>query len=303
MDNCWSVASPESVLLQQAPSPAHQRSTPPSCRPATQHAAATRGVVRLCKQKVWGVVAASRLSCLQRRAARMRCLSSNAAGRQLQHAPPRAASRAAPPRAASRAAPPPRRRALGARAIFIDRRQHLEAAWQRQQEREGAWAACGGQPGATRTALDVAHHTPPPAAAAERRAVLLQQGAVYGRVLEVADLEHLEHMLDSAGSSLVVVALYTRSCGACKALLAEFAELCAEVRRRRGRGGAACQSLPPACQPHWSAPAAGSADAAAKLQAAVDVLAPRSRCRPRHSRCAPSSRSTTCSTSLTTGAT
>jgi hypothetical protein len=46
----------------------------------------------------------------------------------------------------------------------------------------------------------------------------------------VADLQHLESLVDKAGSSLVVVFFYTRSCGVCKELLKDFAQLCEEVR-------------------------------------------------------------------------
>lgn len=51
-----------------------------------------------------------------------------------------------------------------------------------------------------------------------------------GSVIEIQDLEHLESVVDKSGSCLVVVFCYTRSCGACKALLAEFQALCEEVQ-------------------------------------------------------------------------
>jgi len=52
---------------------------------------------------------------------------------------------------------------------------------------------------------------------------------VSGKVVEVQDLEHLEALMEHAGSCLVVLFCYTRSCGACKALLTEFEALCEEV--------------------------------------------------------------------------
>lgn len=41
--------------------------------------------------------------------------------------------------------------------------------------------------------------------------------------------------MDKAGSQLVVIFLYTRSCGACKQLLADFQALCEEAARMRTR--------------------------------------------------------------------
>lgn len=61
------------------------------------------------------------------------------------------------------------------------------------------------------------------------------QDVTFGTVVEVQDLEHLESLLEKAGSSLVVVCFYTRSCGACKALLQEFEHLCQEARAQQVR--------------------------------------------------------------------
>lgn len=61
-------------------------------------------------------------------------------------------------------------------------------------------------------------------------AEMMKQGAVFGKVMEIQDLQHLESVVDKAGSSLVVVFFYTRSCGVCKELLRDFEQLCQEVR-------------------------------------------------------------------------
>jgi thiol-disulfide isomerase/thioredoxin len=59
---------------------------------------------------------------------------------------------------------------------------------------------------------------------------MMKHGAVAGKVLEVQDLQHLESVVDKAGSSLLVVFFHTRSCGVCKELLKDFKQLCEEVR-------------------------------------------------------------------------
>lgn len=87
------------------------------------------------------------------------------------------------------------------RAIHIDRRQHLELAWKRQQERDE----------------------------------MLKQGAVSGKVMEIQDLQHLESVVDKAGSSLLCVFFYTRSCGVCKELLRDFTSLCEEAKSQKIR--------------------------------------------------------------------
>lgn len=50
-----------------------------------------------------------------------------------------------------------------------------------------------------------------------------------GKVMDIQDLQHLESVVDKAGSSLLVVFFYTRSCGVCKELLRDFQQLCEEV--------------------------------------------------------------------------
>jgi len=52
---------------------------------------------------------------------------------------------------------------------------------------------------------------------------------VSGKVMDIQDLQHLESVVDKAGSSLLVVFFYTRSCGVCKELLRDFTQLCEEV--------------------------------------------------------------------------
>jgi hypothetical protein len=95
-----------------------------------------------------------------------------------------------------------RRACVHVEAIHIDRRQHLELAWKRQQEREQQLSSLFSQPG----------------------------GTSEGKVYEVYDLAQLDRVLEWAGNSLVVVCFYTRSCGACKSLLSYFEELSKEVR-------------------------------------------------------------------------
>eukprot|EP00878_Enallax_costatus_P008729 GHUV01009123.1.p1 GENE.GHUV01009123.1~~GHUV01009123.1.p1 ORF type:complete len:237 (+),score=33.82 GHUV01009123.1:202-912(+) len=95
----------------------------------------------------------------------------------------------------------PRQHVQTVHAFQIDRRHHLELAWKRQQERD------------------------------ER----LAQDVTFGKVVEIKDLEHLDSLVDKAGNSLVVVCFYTRSCGACKALLQEFQHLCEEAKAQQVR--------------------------------------------------------------------
>ena len=48
-------------------------------------------------------------------------------------------------------------------------------------------------------------------------------------ITEVQDLAHLERRLDQAGSSVVCLALYSRSCGACKEMLQHQQQLCRDA--------------------------------------------------------------------------
>jgi hypothetical protein len=75
----------------------------------------------------------------------------------------------------------------------------MELAWKRQQEREAQLAA------------------------------MLASGD--GAVIEVEDLDSLGYLLEAAGSSLVVLLLYSRSCGVCKQVVGFLETLSAEVRR------------------------------------------------------------------------
>lgn len=89
-------------------------------------------------------------------------------------------------------------------AINIDRRRHLELSWQRQSEAED----------------------------------LLSQGLPWypaDEVVTVRNLAHLEHLLGSAsaGSSVVVVGFYARSCGACKEVFRQYRALCGAAARQR----------------------------------------------------------------------
>ena len=83
--------------------------------------------------------------------------------------------------------------------IHIDRKRHIELAWQRQ------------------------------VAAEERLAAELQQGPE-GRVWEVRDLAHLEKIHQVAGSRVVVLCAFSRSCGCCKQALKFFEAMARQAR-------------------------------------------------------------------------
>lgn len=89
-----------------------------------------------------------------------------------------------------------RNRHVDVQAIYIDRRQHMEIAWQTQMQREAVTQGGASTPGV---------------------------------VTEIQDIQHLEQLLERSGSSLVVIYFYSRSCGACKQALRCFEELCKEV--------------------------------------------------------------------------
>mmetsp|Transcript_40696 Transcript_40696/g.90476 ORF Transcript_40696/g.90476 Transcript_40696/m.90476 type:complete len:230 (+) Transcript_40696:145-834(+) len=97
---------------------------------------------------------------------------------------------------------PRRTRNLAARAINIDRRHHMDLAWQRQQEREQRCTEA----------------TPSP-----------------GHVLEVESLAHLETLLEKAGSCLVIVFFYSKTCGVCKQARERFEQLCVEAKKQKAR--------------------------------------------------------------------
>lgn len=69
----------------------------------------------------------------------------------------------------------------------------------------------------------------------QERDELLKQDAVSGKVMDIQDLQHLESVVDKAGSSLLVVFFYTRSCGVCKELLRDFTQLCEEAKSQKIR--------------------------------------------------------------------
>ncbi|KAL4451444.1 hypothetical protein ABPG77_009516 [Micractinium sp. CCAP 211/92] len=106
-----------------------------------------------------------------------------------------------PPRSGTRS---PARRPCKPCAFQIDRRHHLELQWQRQAEQD---ALLAGVPAALQS----------------------------GRVLEVQSLQHLERILEAASGQLVVLTVYSRSCGICKAVLRELEAVCAESRQQRAR--------------------------------------------------------------------
>ncbi|KAL4420616.1 hypothetical protein ABPG75_010272 [Micractinium tetrahymenae] len=56
-----------------------------------------------------------------------------------------------------------------------------------------------------------------------------------GGVLEVQSLPHLERILEAASGQLVVLTVYSRSCGICKAVLRELEAVCRESRQQRAR--------------------------------------------------------------------
>ncbi|DBB01395.1 hypothetical protein WJX77_003280 [Trebouxia sp. C0004] len=87
------------------------------------------------------------------------------------------------------------------KALHIDRRQHLELAWQRQQGEEE----------------------------------LLQQHltVTVPTVLEVRTLAHLDQLIDSAGSAIVLLYFYSKSCGTCKEVLQHCSQLCQENSHQR----------------------------------------------------------------------
>lgn len=53
--------------------------------------------------------------------------------------------------------------------------------------------------------------------------------------MEIRDLEHLESSLEKCGSQLLVLCLYSNSCGTCKLAIKRLESLCAEAQRARVR--------------------------------------------------------------------
>jgi hypothetical protein len=83
--------------------------------------------------------------------------------------------------------------------IRIDRKMHMELAWNRQLAADAA--------------LDSE----------------LQRGPE-GQVWDVRDLRHLERVHQVAGSRVVVVCAYSRSCGCCKRVLEHLETMSRQVR-------------------------------------------------------------------------
>jgi len=86
------------------------------------------------------------------------------------------------------------------RALHIDRRAHLERAWKEQKDAE-AWAVRG---------MEASSST-----------------------AEITTLQQLEQVVQQAGSQIVVVAFYSRSCGACKQMLQIYRAKCQEAWRQK----------------------------------------------------------------------
>lgn len=91
-------------------------------------------------------------------------------------------------------------------AFKIDRRHHLNLAWERQQRDEE---------------LRSAEHLAATIAAP--------------RVAPVADLPHFEALLEASGGRLVVLFVHSASCGVCKAVHGIYNDVCAESHRQRAR--------------------------------------------------------------------
>lgn len=94
-----------------------------------------------------------------------------------------------------------RRHGVLARGITIDRRQHFELAWRKQTADDPFQAVDTGC-------------------------------CPINCITEVRDLQHLERVVDAAGSSVLVLALYSRSCGACKDMLHFQQRLCKEANQQ-----------------------------------------------------------------------
>eukprot|EP00891_Asterochloris_glomerata_P008220 jgi/Astpho2/8220/fgenesh1_pg.00122_%23_4_t len=53
------------------------------------------------------------------------------------------------------------------------------------------------------------------------------------QVVEVLNLTHLDSLVDMAGSAVVILFLYSKSCGGCKAVLRSYADLSRDYARQR----------------------------------------------------------------------
>mmetsp|Transcript_2968 Transcript_2968/g.7287 ORF Transcript_2968/g.7287 Transcript_2968/m.7287 type:complete len:213 (-) Transcript_2968:831-1469(-) len=106
---------------------------------------------------------------------------------------------------ARRVVPAQSRGRLQCHALHIDRRAGFEESWRRQQEKE--------QRAAT---LDLTHGS-------------------NGEVFEVRDLSDLEMVADKAGSNLVILFFYSKTCGVCKDARRRFEVMCQDAARSRAR--------------------------------------------------------------------
>lgn len=94
----------------------------------------------------------------------------------------------------------PSRRSVAPKALQIDRRAHLELAWQRQAEQEERL---------------------------EQLCAASSSGA--DEVLEISDLAQLEAVCANSGGRVVCVFMYSRTCGVCKEAAQRFEVLRREV--------------------------------------------------------------------------
>ncbi|KAK9799731.1 hypothetical protein WJX73_005809 [Symbiochloris irregularis] len=83
--------------------------------------------------------------------------------------------------------------------ISIDRRQHFELAWRKQEADDATF--------------QLASHVSCPT----------------NCIAEVRDLAHMDSLIEAAGSSVICLALYSKSCGACKDMLRYQQQLCREA--------------------------------------------------------------------------
>lgn len=101
-----------------------------------------------------------------------------------------------------------RRLHVAVSALHIDRRAHLELSWQRQQQNEQQLQELATASTSPRNSVEV---------------------------LEVADLQQLETVCTSAAGHLVVLFLYSKTCGVCKEAAQRFEALRKEMLASRAR--------------------------------------------------------------------
>lgn len=66
--------------------------------------------------------------------------------------------------------------------------------------------------------------------AAEQAQQLEMQRGPEGKVWEVSDLRHFDRIHAAAGSRIVVLCAYSRSCGICKQVVQHFERMAQQVR-------------------------------------------------------------------------